>query len=353
MIKPPPKVAVDRPVSAVDYPFVDYPQAGSVTEVYPGIYWLSTPLPFRLRAINLWLLKDGDGWAIVDCGYKRDDVREQWSQVWQTKLGDRPVKQLIVTHFHPDHMGNSRWLSERWGVRPRMTQAEWLWANLAVNDLNSDNIPQLANFYRRHGLDDERIGILMEGFILYSAGVSVPDCYDRLFDDQLLRIDGKEWRVLVGYGHSPEHVCLYCAELGVMISGDQILPEITPNVSVWPWEPDADPLQGFLQTIQRFRPILRRDTLVLPSHRKPFTGVHVRLQELEHHHHERLENIISVVGSGITAGDLLYHLFPANLDGHQVAFAMNEALAHLNYLMHRGRLRRVSDSQGIYRWLKP
>ena len=344
---------MDRPVSAVHYPFADYPQAGTVTEVYPGIYWLSTPLPFRLRAINLWLLRDGDGWAIIDCGYKRDDVRKQWSQVWETKLGDRPVKQLIVTHFHPDHMGNSRWLSERWGVRPQMTQAEWLWANLAVNDLNSDNVPQLAGFYRRHGLDELRVGILMEGFILYSAGVSVPDCYDRLFDNQLIRIDDKDWRVLVGYGHSPEHVCLYCAELGVMISGDQILPEITPNVSVWPWEPDADPLQGFLRTMERFRPILHRDTLVLPSHRKPFTGVHIRFQELELHHHERLEKIISAIGSGITAGDLLYHLFPANLDGHQVAFAMNEALAHLNYLMHCGRLRRVSDNQGVYRWCKP
>ena len=351
--KPPPKAEVDRPDSAVEYPFADYPAPGSVTEVYPGIYWLSTPLPFRLRAINLWLLKDGDGWAIVDCGYERDDVQRQWTEVWEDKLGDRPVRQLIVTHFHPDHMGNSAWLSERWGVRPQMTQAEWLWANLAVHDLNSDNLSELADHYRRHGLGRDRVDAFLREFILYRHGVSVPSAYDQLHDGQHLTIDGNRWRVLVGYGHSPEHVCLYCDVLGVMIAGDQILPEITPNVSVWPSQPDANPLQGFLDTMRRFRPLLRDDTLVLPSHRRPFVGVHTRLDELEYHHHARLDTIMAAVGTGITAGDLLYHLFPANLDGHQIVFAMNEALAHLNYLLHGGRLARRRDAQGTYQWVKP
>ena len=343
---------VDRPDSAVEYPFEQYPAEGSVTEVYPGIYWLSTPLPFRLRAINLWLLKDGDGWTIVDCGYKRDDVQAQWRQVWESSLGDRPVRRIIVTHFHPDHMGNSKWMCESWGVQPEMSESEWLFANLAVNECNTDNIAARARFYERHGLDDERVRIFLNEVIRYGAGCAVPESYLRLHDGEITLIDGKRWQVLVGYGHSPEHVSLYCEELGVMISGDQILPEITPNVSLWPSEPEADPLGGFLETMSRFRPILRKDTLVLPSHRRPFVGVHVRFDELEHHHHRRLQKVMNVVGGGITAGDLLNHLFPVKLDGHQIGFAMNEALAHLNHLMHQGRLRRVCGSDGGFRFVK-
>ncbi|MDH3694570.1 MAG: MBL fold metallo-hydrolase [Gammaproteobacteria bacterium] len=344
------KTIVDRPESVVEYPFDDYPAEGSVTEVYPNIYWLSTPLPFRLRSINLWLLKDGDGWAIVDCGYKREDVQQQWKQIWRTILGDHPVKQIIVTHFHPDHMGNSKWLSDEWGIKPQMSETEWEFANLAVKDENTDNLDELGAFYAQNGLDGERIERIRQEFILYSKGCGIPSSYDRLVDRQRIHIDGNQWQVLIGYGHSPEHVCLYCAEIGVMISGDQILPEITPNVSVWPRGADENPLQGFIQTMQRFKPILRKDTLVLPSHRRPFIGVHTRFDELEHHHHDRLDKVMSSVGSGITAGELLGHLFPVNLDGHQIVFAMNEALAHLNYLMYEGRLQRVNSRNDVVVW---
>ncbi len=348
----PVKTTVDRPGSAVVYPFNEYPAEGSVTEVYPNIYWLSTPLPFRLRSINLWLLKDGDGWAIIDCGYQREDVQKQWKQVWESMLGDRPVRQIIVTHFHPDHMGNSGWLSDIWGVKPQMSETEWEFANLAVKDQNTDDLDELAVFYAQHGLDADRIERIHQEFILYSKGVSVPPHYDRLVDGQRTSIDGKQWQVLIGHGHSPEHICLYCDQIGVMISGDQILPEITPNVSVWPCSADENPLQGFIDTMDRFKPILREDTLVLPSHRKPFTGVHTRFDELEHHHHERLGKVMAAIDNGITAADLLRHLFPVELDGHQIVFAMNEALAHLNYLMYEGRLKRTKNNDDIFTWRK-
>jgi len=338
----------------VHYPQREYPNREQITEVHDGIYWLNTPLPFRLRSINLWLLRDGHGWALVDCGYGREEVRDQWRALWRAHLGDRPVRQYVVTHYHPDHMGNSGWISEQWGITPQMSQSEWLFANLAVNGLGTDDIEQRCAFYRRNGLDHEREAVFRKGVHRYPDGCSIPAQYTRLRDGDEVRIDDRRWRVLVGYGHSPEHVCLYCEEIGVMISGDQILPQITPNVSVWPAEPDANPLKGFIDTMARFRTLLRADTLVLPSHRLPFTGVHARFDELEAHHHERLEACMQAVGtSGITAGELLDHLFSPDLDGHQIGFAMNEALAHLNYLMHEGRLERRAGGDGRIIFRRP
>ena len=332
---------------AVDYPFPDYPASGAVIKVAQGIYWLSTPLPFRLRAINLYLLEDDDGWTIVDCGYSRADVRAQWEQVWASTLQAKPVTRIIVTHFHTDHVGNSAWLSERWNLRPWMTQAEWLTANLAVQNLNNDNIEYRHQFYIANGLDQAQQEVFQAGAVPYSQGVRLPSSFNRLADGDELSIGGRSWKVIVGQGHSPEHASLYCDEIGVLLAGDQLLPEITTNVSVWPSEPEADPLHLFLHSLQRFKAVLRPDTLALPSHRRPFRGVHARIAELEHHHAERLDTLLAVVAKGpVSAGSLLPHLFPPGLDGHQISFAMGEALAHLNYLVNKGVLHRYV-SEGV------
>lgn len=330
-----------KPHSAVAHPFRHYPEAGTTIEVAPGVHWLSTPLPFRLRAINLYLLEDGDGWTIVDCGYSRDDVRAQWEQVWATTLGGRPIKRLLVTHFHPDHLGNSAWICERWNLRPWLTQAEWLTANLVIDHRNAGDIDRRIAFHAEHGLDAAREEVFRTGNVHYSRGVRLPPTYNRLFDGDELEIGGRRWSLIVGRGHSPEHASFYCDDLGVLIAGDQLLPEITTNVSVWPDEPDADPLALFLQSLDRFLPRLRPDTLVLPAHRRPFIGAHARIAELKAHHAERLDQVLAAAANGpLSAGSLLDVLFPADLDGHQIGFAMGEALAHLNYLVNTGDLRR-------------
>jgi len=331
--------------SAVVHPFPHYPAAGTTIEVAPGVHWLSTPLPFRLRAINLYLLEEDDGWTIVDCGYSRDDVRAQWEQVWATTLKGKPVTRLIVTHFHPDHVGNSAWLCERWGLRPWMTQAEWLTANLTLNHRANGDIARREQFYVANGLDEKRQEVFRTGNVHYSLGVQLPSSFNRLFDGDELAIGGRRWKIIVGRGHSPEHASLYCPEIGVLIAGDQLLPEITTNVSVWPDEPDADALGLFLHSLDRFAELLRPDTLALPAHRRPFRGVQERIVELKQHHVERLDTLLGEVARGpATAGSVLDALFPPDLDGHQIGFAMGEALAHLNYLVNKGLLRRyVAD----------
>ena len=330
-------------------PFPQYPCAGSTIEVCPGVHWLSTPLPFRLKAVNLYLLEDDEGWTIVDCGYAKPNVRSQWEAVWAKTLNGKPVNRLIATHFHPDHLGNAKWICERWQLSPWITQSEWLTAQSAWHGANGGSVADRLEFYAKNGLDEIQQESFKAQTVPYSVGAQLPKHYHRLFDGDELVINGRVWKVIVGRGHSPEHASLYCAELNVFISGDQLLPEITTNVSVWADEPTADPLGLFLDSLKHLKSVLPHKALVLPAHRRPFTRVHERIEELESHHQERLQKVMDATAQGsITAAHLLPVLFSPDLDGHQVGFAVGEALAHLNYLVRQGMLRRIDDKGLVF-----
>ena len=346
--KPAPAVTV---IDGLQFPFADYPATGTATEVADGIFWISTPVPFvGLKQVNLWLLRDNDGWTMIDCGYGRTDVREFITQIWDNVLGGRPIRQLIVTHFHPDHAGNSGWICERWGLRPLMSHGEWLTANLAVLNKNTDHVQSRATFYRRHGLDEARAQRFLDGVVLYSDGVALPPDHKRLRNGDLVPIGRDRWRVIVGEGHSPEHVSLYCAERRILIAGDQILPTITTNVSTWQVEPELDAVGVFLKTCKTFLGVLHPDTLVLPSHRKPFRNAHHRLRQLAEHHAVRLNLILENAGGETSAGALIDVLFTPGLDGHQIGFAMGEAIGHLNHLVALGHMQMIETrSQVRYR----
>ena len=333
----------------VHFPFDDYPAPGTATEVADGIYWVSTPVPFvGLKQVNLWLLRDGDGWTMIDCGYGRPDIRSLLEQVWAGVLDGKPVTRLIVTHNHPDHAGNMRWISERWGnLRPYMSLAEWQLAHLAVLDRDSDNMAQRGAFYRRHGLEQKYVDQFFAEVVPYKDGVSLPFSFRRLRDGGAVTINGDRWVVITGEGHSPEHVSLYCAARRILIAGDQIFPAITTNVSTWPQEPEFDAVGAFLRSCRRFLDMLDPDTLILPSHRKPFLNVHYRLRELARHHAARLNLILDNAPGDVAAGELLDVLFKPGLDGHQLGFAMGEAIAHLNHLVVLGRMRMLEDESSV------
>ena len=323
--------------------------------VAPGVLRIDSPLPFRgLKQVNLWLIEDHDGWTMVDCGYGSVEVRAQLEAAWDAALGGRPITRLVVTHFHPDHTGNCAWISQRWNLRPRMTSPEWMAGQLAVRDLFTDDLASSSAFFVRHGLSAEQIDVYNEGFILYSDCVALPESYGALAQDDALRIGGREWRVHVGGGHSPALAGLHCAELGVYIAGDQILPKITPNVSVVHWEPQGDPLALYQQSLQRLRAAIPDDVLVLPSHRAPFRGLHGRIDELEAHHVSRLDFIRALFDDcgSMTGAECMKQLFGFVLDGQQVYFAMGEALAHLNHLLALGELELVEDADAKLRYRK-
>jgi glyoxylase-like metal-dependent hydrolase (beta-lactamase superfamily II) len=333
------------------------PAPGEALEVAPGVRWVRMPLPFALDHINLWLLRDRaedgrEGWAIVDCGVADAATRAAWERVFAHHLDGLPVLRVIVTHMHPDHVGNAQWLTERWGCRLWMSATDWNAARIAAQSTTGFGGEAAAAFFREHGLVEEDALAKVRARAGYYASMvpAVPRQYRRLLDGQALRVGAHEWRCIAGYGHAPEHVSLHCAALGVLVSGDMVLPRISTNVSVIDIEPEADPLPLYLASIARLR-ALPPDTLVLPSHGRPFRGLHERIGQLERHHEERLADTLAACRAGPTsAAELLPVLFKRALDLHQTTFAMGEAIAHLHALAGRGAIVQRLHPDGIRRF---
>jgi glyoxylase-like metal-dependent hydrolase (beta-lactamase superfamily II) len=333
------------------------PAAGGVMDVAPGIRWVRMTLPFALDHINLWLLRDvaddgREGWAIVDCGVANDATRAAWQQVFEQHLDGLPVLRVIVTHMHPDHVGNAHWLTEHWNCRLWMSATDWNAARIASQSTTGFGGAPAAAFFGEHGLvDPEALEKVRARAGYYGSMVpAVPRQFRRLLDGQRLRIGAHEWRCIAGYGHAPEHISLFCEALGVLISGDMVLPRISTNVSVIDIEPEADPLPLYLASIDGLR-ALPEGTLVLPSHGRPFKGLHTRIAQLAQHHEERLADTLAACREKpCSAADLLPVLFRRKLDLHQTTFAMGEAIAHLHALAGRGQLAGRLDADGIRRF---
>ncbi len=334
----------------VRYAFEDVPSPGEVREAAQGVYWLRMPLPFKLNHINLWLLDDGDGWTVVDTGINRPEVRAAWKTVFDSHFQGKPLKRVIVTHFHPDHMGLAGWLTERFDVQLWAPMGEWAYARMLKLDTGPRNRRDFIRFYRRAGFTDDMMAAVEERRVSYPNRISpVPFDVRRIWDGEAISIGGREWRVMTGFGHSPEHASLFCEADKIMISGDQVLPHISPNISVWPQEPESNPLALYLDSLPIFKP-LPEETYVLPSHIKPFTGLHARVDDLAHHHDERLEETWEACGEPRTGVEVLGRLFTRELDSHQLFFAIGESLAHLHYLVGEGRLREGRDKDGVARF---
>ena len=227
---------------SLDYPFPT-PAPGSFIEVAPGVRWIRMPLPFTLDHINLWAIDDDDGWTIVDTGVCTDDTSASWRAVFAA-AGNPQVTRVIATHMHPDHVGMAGWLTRRFGCRLWMTRLEYLNCRALVADTGREAPADGIAFYRRAGWSAAAIEEYRARFGRFGRLVhALPDSFRRLVDGEHLRIGRHEWRVIVGRGHSPEHACLHCPSLGLLLSGDQVLPRISSNVSVYPMEPDADPVR--------------------------------------------------------------------------------------------------------------
>lgn len=346
----------------IHYPLGDaLPPEGSAIAVAPGVKWIRMGLPFALDHINLWLLRDRqpdvggtlvEGWTVVDCCIDSPGTRAQWEQVFANCLEGLPILRVIVTHMHPDHIGLAHWLCERWNVRLWISATDYQVARTAVYDRNGFGGEAGADFYMLHGMQDEEFLQHVRGRASYFPTLvpALPPCFRRLMDGDIIEIGGHKWECISGYGHAPEHIALYCEELSALLSGDMVLPRISTNVSVHASEPESDPLRLFLTSLLRYL-ALPPSTLVLPSHGKPFQGLHERIRQLQNHHRERLDEILAAAQQGsLSAFDVLPIMFKRQLDAHQMTFAMGEALAHLHWLWLDGQLQRVLDAGGVHRF---
>ncbi|HLU80055.1 MAG TPA: MBL fold metallo-hydrolase [Burkholderiaceae bacterium] len=349
----------------LEYPFGDtLAEPGSAFTVAEGVKWVRLPLPFVLDHINVWLLRDRfegrEGWTIVDCGVARPEVKAMWEQVFENALEGLPVLRVIVTHMHPDHIGLAGWLCERWNAPLWMTMTDYFQArNWALPPgsgqvTGGPNGESAVRHFSRHGLrDPEALEQIRQraGYYPSLAG-QPPHFFRRIMHGDRIVIGEREWQVIVGYGHAPEHASLYCDSLKVLISGDMVLPRISTNVSVFDFEPEANPLPLYLKSLERYAH-LAPDTLVLPSHGKPFRGLHERIAQQHAHHADRLAEVMEACVEPQSTADIVPVLFKRKLDLHQLTFAMGEALAHLHALYFEGRLQRHMDEDGIWRFSVP
>nr|WP_314623913.1 MBL fold metallo-hydrolase [uncultured Noviherbaspirillum sp.] len=348
--------------SQLDYPLGEtLPDTGSVIRIAPGLLWLRMGLPFALNHINLWLLEDEietetgtvRGWTAIDCGISSDATRAAWEQIFAQHLDGLPIVRVLVTHCHPDHVGLADWLCQRWRAPLWMSTGEFGFARMMAAALPGVEGTAMVPHFARHGLTDPDMLEQLGTRRAYYAKLvpSVPQSYRRLHDGQMVRIGGDDWRAIAGFGHSPEHIALYSASRNILIAGDMVLPRISTNVSVFAVEPESNPVRQYLDSLSAYAD-LPEDTLVLPSHGKPFRGLHVRIRQLRDHHAARLTEVMQACEAPQSASDIVPIMFPRPLDAHQISFAMGEALAHLHLLWFDGALRRRLDDDGVIRFVR-
>ena len=337
----------------IRHPFATPPEHGQAIEIAEDILWLRLPLPMALDHVNVYALNDPDGWTLIDTGMSSRKTRAIWEAALAGPLAGKPVARVLLTHHHPDHVGLVGWFQER-GAELMTTRTAWLYARMLTLDVQDRPGPQAMQFYTRAGMAPEMLAkrATERPFNFADVVAPMPLGFTRIEEGQTLTLAGRRWQVRLGQGHAPDHITLW-SEDGLVIGGDQLLPGISPNIGVYPTEPEADPLTDWITATDRFKPFARKDQLVLPGHKLPFTGLPFRLDQMTDNHHTALDRLQDHLKTPRTAVACFPALFKRPIGEGEYGLALVEAVAHLNCLLRRGAVSRSLGDDGAWHWLVP
>jgi glyoxylase-like metal-dependent hydrolase (beta-lactamase superfamily II) len=336
------------------YPWSEPPAEGEVIEVAEGVLWARLPLPMKLDHVNVYTLDDGDGWTVIDTGFASKRSRAIWTGLLDGPLAGKPVKRVIVTHHHPDHVGLAGWFQSEHGAELCTTRTAWLMARMLTLDVQTEMAPESHVYYQRAGMDAELLAqrVSERPFNFADVVAPMPLGYTRLQQGGTIRIGGRDWDIHMGNGHAPEHATFWSRDDNLVLSGDQILPSISPNIGVYPTEPEADPVAEWLEACERLSGLARADQLVLGGHKLPFMGLPIRMRQLIDNHHGALERLEAYLDSPKAAGDCFAPLFKRKIGSGEYGLALVESVAHLSHLYQTGRVSRTLREDGAWEYAR-
>lgn len=336
--------------SPIAYPFDAPPAPGEAVEVAEGVLWLRQPLPMKLDHVNVYALDDGDGWTLVDTGFDTRKSRAIWQQALAGPLKGKPVRRVIATHHHPDHIGLAGWFQTDHGAELVTTRTAWLFARMLTLDVQDRPAPETVAYWKAAGMAPEILEqrLAERPFNFADCVAPMPLGFTRIRQGDRIRAAGRSWAVHIGNGHAPDHATLWSQDDNLVLSGDQIIASISSNLGVYATEPEADPVGDWLEACERLATLARADHLVLGGHKLPFTGLPARMAQLIDNHHGALDRLHGFLDTPRTAGDCFPPLFKRKIGAGEYGLALVEAMAHCLHLWHQGRASRERRADGAW-----
>ena len=341
---------MDGSLGGIRYPWETPPAPGEAIEVAEGVLWLRLPLPMTLDHVNIYALDDGDGWTIIDTGMSSRKSRAIWESLLAGPLKGKPVTRVVMTHHHPDHVGLVGWFMREHGATLRATRVAWLLARMLTLDVEEVPSPQAITFRKRAGASPAYMEKFARErpFNFADMVEPIPVGFLRMKEGEVIRMGGRDWDIRLGNGHAPEHATFWSRDDNLVISGDQIIASISPNLGVYPQQPEEDPLSDWLEACHRLAPFAREDHLVLAGHKLPFTGLPLRMHQLIENHVGALKRLSAWLETPRVAADCFPPLFKREIDEGTFGLALVEAIAHLNHLHQKGEVTRHLREDGAY-----
>ena len=336
----------------LEFPYSQKPHDDNPVQIDEGILWFRLPLPMALDHVNVFAFEEENGWTIIDTGFYTKRCVEIWKNIISNHLNPKPVTRVIVTHYHPDHIGMAGWFRSKFNSEIQITQISWLLARMLVLDVQDQHTQESISYFQKAGLTKEKLEERKKTRPFNFADVvhKIPLGYTRISEGDLVSIGKRNWRVKIGNGHAPAHATFWSEDGSMCLGGDQFLPDITPNIGVYASEPDANPLKEWLESCHMFYEFANNETLVFPGHKAPFRGVKERICQLIEHHRSCLENLTSFVEQPRTVMDCFNILFGRRIPEREFGLATAEAYAHLNYLWKEDTINRKEAKGGFYNW---